>query len=86
MTATATVTFPWAFESLGVRLFDGTGAQLGSDAKCPPANASEPETCISAPLVAGSAYYFDVFPDGTGDCGGDCDYNAYSLTIQLATN
>jgi hypothetical protein len=82
---TATVSFPYAFESIGMVLGDATGATLAHDAACPVPPSGEPANCLTMTLEDATDYTLDVVPEGGNDCDGGCDYNQYTLTIQLVT-
>jgi hypothetical protein len=82
---TATLSFPYAFESIGMVLGDATGATIAHDAPCPVPPSGEPANCLTMTLADATDYTLDIVPEGGNDCDGTCDYNAYTLSIQLVT-
>jgi hypothetical protein len=81
----ANITFPFAFEGLGVVLGDADGNKLTNDQDCTTADASEATNCFEMTLADGSNYTLDVVPENGGDCDGTCDYNQFLLSVQLLT-
>lgn len=81
------VAYPVAFQPLALVLGDATGAQLATDTACknlPP--GGEDLRCITQTITPGDAYAIAVKPLGMGDdCDGTCNFNRYSLSIQLDT-
>ncbi|HEY1550048.1 MAG TPA: hypothetical protein VGG28_19610 [Kofleriaceae bacterium] len=81
----ANVTFPYAFEGIGVVLGDATGTPIANDVDCTTAGASSATSCFEVTLADGSAYTLDVVPENGGNCDGDCSYNQFLLAVQLLT-
>lgn len=83
----ARVTFPLAWERLGIELWDlGTMTKLADDVACATSGqAGEEIRCLTKTLSEGSNYAIKVHPAGDGNCGGNCSYNTYSLRFQLST-
>ena len=79
------VTYPVAYESIGLALADGNGATLASDTPCTVPGADSDERCLAMTLANATDYTIDVMPEGGGDCGGACNFNRYTLTVQLQT-
>ena len=80
----ASVDFPFAFESLDLVVADATGARIGSDGDCAmPADGLD-SRCIATTLANSTTYQVEVVPGGN-DCDGDCNYNQYTLSVQLVT-
>ena len=83
----ARVTFPIAYEDLGLTLWDiDHNMQVGTDKDCP-ASSDEANVrrCLDVTLVPGTKYGIEVKPTGEGTCNGACAYNRYSLSVQLST-
>ncbi|MFT3696969.1 MAG: hypothetical protein QM831_27755 [Kofleriaceae bacterium] len=83
----ANISFPYAFESLGLLLTDATGATtLATDTECTSSVTTGDATrCLSATLVPGTSYALSVKPTGEDNCDGDCGFNRYLVNIQLVT-
>jgi hypothetical protein len=85
----ASLVFPVSFEPLVMTLTDSTGATvLGTGTTCtqsPTAQPSDAFSCLLATLVDNTAYAIEVTPAGGGNCGGDCKFNDYTLTVQFVT-
>jgi hypothetical protein len=81
------VNYPVAFEPLGLVLADAAGAQIATDGPCktPSGNDADDERCIVQTITPGATYTFAVKPAGGGDCDGTCNYNRYTLAVQLET-
>lgn len=83
----ARISFPLAFEGLGLELWDlDHDTMLGTDGEC----ASRPDTgddmrCMKVTLTPGGNYGIQVKPTGEGTCSGACAYNRYTLRVQLST-
>ena len=77
----ARVTFPLAFERLGIELWDlATMTKLGEDTDCPTSGqAGEEIRCLTKTLVPGSSYGIRVHPMGDGNCDGNSIAHAISL-------
>jgi hypothetical protein len=86
---TATLTSPYAFEPLTIQVTDATGAtKLGEGAAdCqdhkPPDEVGEFAFCIAQTVTPGTTYGVRVTPTGEADCGGQCNFNRYELTIAI---
>ena len=80
------ITFPVAFQRLGLQLVDiGTGAVLATDTACTSQGESGDDLrCMRGTLAAGGNYGVQVAPTGEGDCDGDCAFTRYTLRLQLA--
>jgi hypothetical protein len=81
------VAYPVAFEPLALVLSDGSGAQIATDTACKnPPPGGEDSRCITQNLTPGTAYAIAVKPLGKGDdCDGSCNFNRYTLSVQLDT-
>ena len=81
----ARITYPVAFEQLGLSLIDtSTGAELAVDTSCTFQGESGDELrCLAATLTASTTYALGVVPTGDGDCDGGCAFNRYTLRAQL---
>jgi hypothetical protein len=79
------LTFPIAYEELTIELWDfAQNVRIATDGEC----KSTPEgflvrSCLDFALVPGTKYAIKVTPNGQANCGGDCAYNRYTLTVQL---
>lgn len=76
-----------AFGALSLELYDASGAKVGTAATCPNSSSTDGsvDVCLSAPLTPGQPVAARVTGSGTDDCDGDCAYNRYRLTLQLAS-
>ena len=83
----ARVSFPEAFEPIGMTLGDATGASLATDTECKASQAStgDDTRCLTMTLTPGQTYTLAVTPAGGLDCDGTCAFNRYELNVQLAT-
>ena len=80
------VSFPDAFEPLGLVLADANGTQIATDAECKTGSITGDNVrCLTATITAGQSYTVDVTPAGGLDCDGECAFNRYILSLQLAT-
>jgi hypothetical protein len=80
------VTYPIAFETIGVNLADANGTLIASDAPCVVAGTTaDDDRCLLQTITPGSTYKIQVKPAGGGDCDGNCNFNRYTLAIQLQT-
>jgi len=79
------VTFPVAFERLGIELWDlDASERIAQDTACPIAPVEGVDLrCVQANVVAGKRYGVQVFPTGVDDCDGRCSFNRYALGMQL---
>jgi hypothetical protein len=82
----ARVSFPIAFEELGLELWDlDRNVMVATDGECPQGVTVGERRCLTFTLTGGTTYGIKVHPTGEGNCNGACGYNRYSLTVQLAT-
>ena len=81
------LTFPIAFEQLGFELWDlDRDMKVAADGECElAATTDDVRRCLDFELVPGTRYGVKVHPTGEGACDGACNYNRYSLSVQLAT-
>jgi hypothetical protein len=83
----ATLTYKSAYEELTVTLVGSDGTTVvANDVACPSGGPTDDGVlahCVTAPLAGGSAYALRVETTGSGDCGGQCPFNRYNLTVQL---
>lgn len=82
----ARVTFPVAFERMGLELWDlDANMMLVTDSECGLGEAGEELRCLEQVLVPGKTYGILVKPAGDGNCDGACAYNRYTLRVLLST-
>jgi hypothetical protein len=83
----ARVTFPIAYQTLGLELWNvDANMKLGGDSECASgADTGGVRRCLDMTLVPGTKYGVKVTPTGQGNCAGTCAYNRYTLSVQLAT-
>ena len=76
-----------ALGQLAVDLHDPSGAVVGTGATCSNSSSADGtiDVCLSVPLTPGQTYAARVSGAGTEDCDGDCAYNRYRLSLQLAS-
>ncbi|MBA3452155.1 MAG: hypothetical protein H0T42_03540 [Deltaproteobacteria bacterium] len=81
------LTFPLAFETLGLELRDASGATIATGGACPQADPDDgdDQACIEHRLTPGGHYALLVARTGEGACEGSCAHNRYTLTLQLET-
>lgn len=81
----ARITFPIAFQRLGVELVDvATGDILATDQPCTFSGESGNDLrCVQANVTPGASYAIHVAPTGDGDCDGQCAFNSYTVRVQL---
>jgi hypothetical protein len=81
------LTHPIAFELLGFELWDlDRDMKVADDGDCAQAAPTDDVwRCLDFELVPGARYGVKVHPTGEGTCDGACNYNRYSLSVQLAT-
>jgi hypothetical protein len=82
------ITYPIAFEPLAVELWNlDTNQQLATDSACTSgaAPSGEDQRCLVQTLANSTHYGVVVEPAGGADCNGNCNFNRYTLTLQLAT-
>lgn len=79
---------PIAFEPVAVSVVDAAGNVLATDSTCsdalPPAKSGSDANCSTTTVDQGAAYGIRVTPAGGGDCDGECAFNRYYVTIDLA--
>ena len=84
--ATARLAFPLAFELPALELRDDAGGVRAMGVAC--ANDAPSDgtglLCVDAPVTAGGRFAIRVAGSGTLDCDGECAFNRYVLTMQLA--
>jgi hypothetical protein len=80
------VTFPTAFEELGLELWDvAANERVAVNAPCEFTGEPGDELrCLKGPLQAGRQYAIQVLPTGEGTCDGRCAYNRYTLRMQIS--
>jgi hypothetical protein len=85
--ASVVLSFPFAYERLGMELWDlDQNTKVVDDGECKKsAEVGEENRCIVQTLAPGTNYGIKVHPAGDGNCGGQCSYNSYSLSLQLMT-
>ncbi len=85
----ARITFPIGFEGLSLEVTDSNSASLGTDVECKnvpdPEVSGEGQRCVAIPVTPGGHFGIRTAPSGTDDCDGNCNFNRYLLTVQLAT-
>jgi hypothetical protein len=84
----ARIQFPVSYEHLAMELWDlGLDTLVGSDIECAKSSGDPAhiERCINLTVTPGHDYGVLIKPTTDGSCGGDCAYNRYYLTVQLAT-
>ncbi len=83
----ARLTYPIAYEDLGLELWDVTAnVKLTTDEACKSnLDTGRERRCLDYTLVPGTKYAVKVTPTGNGTCDASCAYNRYTLTVQLAT-
>lgn len=86
LSADVRITFPTAFEELGLELWDlDANERIAIDAPCPITSDSGDELrCLKSPLVPSTRYAVQVLPTGEGTCDGSCAYNRYTFRMQLS--
>lgn len=84
----AELSFSFAWQVLGLELWDlDANKQLATDEECKQgADTGQVRRCLELELVPGTKYGVKVHPTGEGACGGDCAFNRYTLSVQLATS
>jgi hypothetical protein len=81
------VTFPTAFEELGLALWDlDANEHVADDEPCTFMGEGGDELrCLKADVLPGTHYGVQVAPTGEGACDGTCAYNRYTLRMQLSS-
>ena len=82
--ASVRLSFPLAFEQLSVDLAGKSGTQADCGTTVGTDDGVD-TLCLSTPVTAGQHYTLRIARSGIGDCGGQCAYNRYSLSLQLGT-
>jgi hypothetical protein len=83
----ASIAFPIAFQPLGLELWDIDANQMiAVDDACTSGVVASGDTqrCLAQHLDNSKNYGIVVIPSGA-DCGGNCNFNRYNLTLQLVT-
>jgi len=80
------VTFPTAFEELGLELWDvAANERIAVNAPCEFTGEPGDELrCLKGPVAPGKKYAIQVLPTGEGTCSGSCAYNRYTLRMQIS--
>lgn len=83
----ARLDFPLANEGLTIELWDAdANMKMTGDGDCKQGlDASSVSRCLDSVLVPGKKYGVQVKPTGDGNCGGDCSYNRYKVTLLFGT-
>lgn len=76
---TLEVDFETAFAEVGLSV-DGDQT---ADAACDASSLGESARCLTIPITDGTTYDVSIAPTGSDDCGGDCAFNRYSVSISL---
>jgi hypothetical protein len=82
------IQYPVSYEHLSMELWDlGMNSVVGSDIDCPNSSGdpAHVDRCINLQVTPGRDYGIAIKPTTDGACDGDCAYNRYYLTVQLAT-
>lgn len=82
------VTFPIAFQPLGLVLSTAGGAAAPVEAPCSPSTvalAGEEVRCFGQTVQAGGHYAIGVVKESGGACGGACRHNRYLFRLRLAS-
>jgi hypothetical protein len=83
------VSYPLAFEALGLELWDlASNTQVQAAMPCAADGTGESGDelrCLKATLTPGKAYGLHLTPTGDGTCSGECAFNSYTLRVQLVT-
>jgi hypothetical protein len=86
--AKAEVSYPVAYEPLTIDLWElGGMTEVAPGGACAQGTgaAGDDARCLQLTLTPGASYGIEVHPAGGGDCGGTCNYNRYTLTVQTDT-
>jgi hypothetical protein len=81
------ISYKVAFEPLQVVLHDATGAQLATDTACKNSDPGQGEEvrCVTQAITPGQNYALEIKAAGGDDCDGACQFNRYTVAVQLAT-
>jgi hypothetical protein len=65
----------------------GMNSVVGSDVDCPQSSGdpAHVDRCINLQVTPGRDYGIAIKATPDGSCDGDCAYNRYYLSVQLAT-
>jgi len=83
----ASVAYPIAFQPVGLQLWDiDANTMLATDEACTSGvvASGDDQRCLTATLADGKNYGIVAVPSGP-DCNGNCNFNRYTLTLQLVT-
>lgn len=83
----ANVTFSIAFQPVGLQLWDlDASMMIAMDDACTSGVVASGDTqrCLNATLANSKNYAMVAVPSGP-DCSGNCNFNHYTLTMQLVT-
>jgi hypothetical protein len=80
------LTFPTAFEELGLELWDlDRDEKVGEDAPCEVlGEAGDDLRCLTSAVMPGTNYGVHILPTGEGDCDGTCGHNRYTVRLQMS--
>ncbi len=84
----ARLTFPIAFEPVGMQLSTEDGAPMNVDSDCALStgdDAGSVSRCFEMTVSNGSHHAIGLIHSGTDNCDGDCAFNRYTLDLQLST-
>jgi hypothetical protein len=85
LTADVRITFPTAFEELGLELWDlDLNERVAVDVPCTAGDNGVELRCLRAPLRSSTRYAVQVLPTGDGACDGSCAFNRYTFRMQLS--
>ncbi|CAN5176837.1 hypothetical protein BH11MYX1_BH11MYX1_04300 [soil metagenome] len=81
------ISYKVAFEPLQVVLHDAAGGQLATDTACKNSDPGQGEDvrCLTQTITSGQSYGIEIKPAGGDDCEGACQFNRYTVAVQLAT-
>ncbi len=81
------ISYKVAFEPLQIVLHDATGAQLATDTACKNTDPGQGEDvrCLTQTITSGESYGIEIKAAGGDDCDGACQFNRYTIAVQLAT-
>ena len=84
----ARLTFPIAFEQVGIQLSTEGGTPVDVDAECTVStgdDAGSLSRCFEMTVPNGTHHSIGLIHTGTADCEGECAFNRYTLSLQLST-
>jgi hypothetical protein len=84
--AVVRLTFPTAFEELGIELWDlDHDEKVADDAPCETnGEAGDDLRCLGGAVAPDTNYGVHILPTGEGDCDGTCSYNRYTVRLQMS--